>query len=114
LWIGFSTQIVAQDSDGDGSSDADEITIGTNPIFFKDNDGDSIVDHFDPDDDNDGILDYIECDTSITGLINGSFEESTVTCIGGDQYRHVLESNVPGWETTESQNTIEIWCDGFQ
>ena len=47
----------AQDTDGDGLTDADELTIGTKSNVFDDNDSDGIPAHFDPADDNDGILD---------------------------------------------------------
>ena len=46
----FSFSSLAQDTDGDGLSDDDEITIGSNPNLFEDNDGDGVSDHFDPDD----------------------------------------------------------------
>ena len=107
----FSGFILSQDTDGDGLSDADEITIGTDPNFFEDNDNDSISDHFDPDDDNDGILDYVECGYPEGGLINGGFEENPLNCGGG--YSIISASQIPGWSTTASDNKMEIWCDGF-
>ena len=61
-------------------SNDDEITIGTNPYVFEDNDTDGIADHFDPDDDNDGILDSVECGYPGGGLINGGFELGTNGC----------------------------------
>lgn len=57
----FSFSLSAQDTDGDGLSDANEVLIGTSPTVFEDADGDGVSDHFDPDDDNDGIIDAIEC-----------------------------------------------------
>ncbi len=95
------------DSDNDGLSDLDEITIGTDPYFFEDNDGDGIADHFDPDDDNDGILDIVECGYPVGGLINSGFELGTNGCNG-----QFDESMIDGWLTTASDNVIEIWCDG--
>ena len=101
----FSFSSLAQDTDGDGLSDDDEITIGSNPNLFEDNDGDGVSDHFDPDDDNDGILDAIECG-SPTVFINGGFD---ITPRGGLQHMN----NVPGWSTTSTDSVIEIWSNGF-
>ena len=109
LLINFS---FSQDTDGDGLSDADEITIGTDPNFFEDNDSDGIPDHFDPDDDNDGIFDYIECGYPEGGLINGGFEENPIDC-GVRDYQIISSSLIPGWKTTASDNQMEIWCNGF-
>ncbi|MGB0657386.1 MAG: thrombospondin type 3 repeat-containing protein, partial [Flavobacteriaceae bacterium] len=94
----------AQDTDGDGLTDTDEVTIGTNPNVFEDNDSDGIPDHFDPDDDNDGIPDAVECGYINGSIVNGGFE-STVPCNGiYDQ------SSVLGWSTTAPDQKIEIWC----
>ena len=95
------------DSDNDGLDDQDEITVGTNPYVFEDNDGDGIADHFDPDDDNDGILDSIECGYTNGGLINGGFEQGTGGCNG-----IFNENTINGWETTATDDMMEIWCDG--
>ncbi len=95
------------DSDGDGLDDADEITVGTDPYIFEDADADGLADHFDPDDDNDGILDSIECGFINGGLINGGFEEGSGGC------NAILDaSTIPGWETTATDDKMEIWCDG--
>ena len=104
----FSGFILSQDTDGDGLSDADEITIGTDPNFFEDNDNDSISDHFDQDDDNDGIFDYIECGYPNGAVINGSFEDNPKNC--GSGWSPYDESLVPGWLTDGNNNKIEIWC----
>ncbi|MDC1439302.1 hypothetical protein N8151_02000, partial [Flavobacteriaceae bacterium] len=98
---------VSLDSDGDGLSNDNEITIGTNPYVFEDNDGDGIADHFDPDDDNDGILDSIECGFVNGGLVNGGFEIGTNGC---DSI--VNQSSIDGWFTTATDSSMEIWCDG--
>ena len=95
------------DSDNDGLSDLDEITIGTDPYFFEDNDGDGIADHFDPDDDNDGILDSVECGYPGGGLINGGFELGTNGCNS-----FANQSIIDGWFTTATDSIMEIWCDG--
>ena len=95
------------DSDNDGLDDQDEITVGTDPYVFEDNDGDGIADHFDPDDDNDGILDSIECGYTNGGLINGGFEQGTGGCNG-----IFNENTINGWETTATDDMMEIWCDG--
>ena len=104
----ISPFIYSQDTDGDGLSDADEITIGTNPNFFEDNDSDGISDHFDPDDDNDGIPDYEECGYPNGAVINGSFEENPLVC--GSGWAPYSESLVPGWLTDGNSDKIEIWC----
>ena len=91
---------VSLDSDGDGLSNDNEITIGTNPYVFEDNDGDGIADHFDPDDDNDGILDSIECGFVNGGLVNGGFEIGTNGC---DSI--VNQSSIDGWFTTATDSS---------
>ena len=48
--------VYAQDTDGDGLSDADEITLGTDPAVANDTDGDGIFDFFEDDADGDGLL----------------------------------------------------------
>ena len=95
------------DSDNDGLNDDDELSIGSSHLIFEDNDSDGIADHFDPDDDNDGILDSIECGFVDGGLVNGSFELGTVGC-----NKQFDASLIDGWETTASDNKMEIWCDG--
>jgi gliding motility-associated-like protein len=95
------------DSDGDGLDDADEMTVGTDPYIFEDADADGLADHFDPDDDNDGILDSIECGFVNGGVLNGGFEEGTGGC------NSIFDAGtIPGWETTATDDKIEIWCDG--
>ncbi len=79
---------------------------------FPDSDNDGITDEWDIDDDNDGITDAIECGNgSLQNLIvNGSFEQPTIS---GTNVLYVDESLVPGWETTSTDNTIELWGNNF-
>jgi hypothetical protein len=47
--------------------------------------------------------------SAFAGLINGGFEDpSSVTT-----YNILSAANVPGWETTATDNKIEIWQSGF-
>ena len=57
----FTHPVYAVDSDGDGLSDADEITLGTDPAVANDTDGDGIFDFFEDDADGDGVSDAFEC-----------------------------------------------------
>ncbi|MEO1011198.1 MAG: T9SS type B sorting domain-containing protein [Bacteroidota bacterium] len=86
-------------------------------VHSQDFDGDGIPDIVDLDDDNDGILDDRECDfiTYQQPLINGGFEAPIV--VGTHEFLPDnsvgAPNSVPGWETTSTDNTIEIWTDGF-
>ncbi|WP_264791811.1 cadherin-like domain-containing protein [Aureispira anguillae] len=73
---------------------------------IDDNDNDGLSADCDVDDDNDGILDVDECPCLGQELINGSFEDP-----GG--FAFVNENSVPGWNTTASDNLIELWNSGF-
>lgn len=46
------------------------------------------------------------------GLTDFSFEESGSSLVGLNRFRFLNESDVAGWQTTDSK--IEIWGDGFQ
>lgn len=50
------------------------------------------------------------CTEDTTALVNGGFERPTIPA---KSYRQLLESEVPGWETTASDKKIEIWSTGF-
>ncbi len=79
---------------------------------FPDTDGDGITDEYDIDDDNDGITDVVECGAGSLQnlLINGSFEQPVIP---GTNVGYFDETLVPGWETTSTDNTIEMWANGF-
>jgi hypothetical protein len=48
-----------------------------------------------------------------SGLINGGFEAPGTPSQATNTYSFRNESEVLGWETTDSQNKIEIWGTGF-
>lgn len=50
------------------------------------------------------------CTEDTTALVNGGFERPTIPA---RSFRQLLESDVPGWETTASDKKIEIWSTGF-
>lgn len=76
----------------------------------KDSDGDGIYDINDQDDDNDGMLDDDENICLSQDFINGNFENNLVY---PTTFIITAASNVLGWNTTESDNKIEIWKSGF-
>ena len=73
-----------------------------------DTDGDGIANINDLDDDNDGVLDEVECPITTCSpenvVTNGGFEALT----GG----FYTNANYPGWQTTATDNQIEIWNGG--
>lgn len=77
----------------------------------SDSDGDGIGDICDLDDDNDGITDEDEgCPICSGGIfINGDFEENMTHT----NFIQTNEANIPGWNTTSTDNRIEIWESGF-
>ncbi len=79
-----------------------------------DEDGDMVLTGVDLDDDNDGIPDVVECGIDVGGVFlsisNGGFETPLVTP-GGNLI--TLEDNVPGWETTATDDQIELLSSGF-
>ena len=97
------------DSDDPNMPAIDDTTILT--IISLDNDNDDIPDCFDFDDDNDGILDTVEC-SGLSTFVNPSFEDgvdlSLAVTSSGNRY-FFNEADVLGWETTATDNLIEIW-----
>jgi hypothetical protein len=90
-----------------------KITVNSRPPCSTDTDGDGITDNLDLDSDNDGILDSQECGVKVcTGgaIDNGGFE---LPVISGTSATGFLESQVPGWETTATDNYLEYWPNGF-
>ncbi len=92
-------------------SNADTVHVDVTNCF-PDSDNDGITDEWDIDDDNDGLTDAIECGNgSLQNLIvNGSFEQPVIS---GSNVLYVDETLVPGWETTSTDNTIELWGNNF-
>ena len=91
------------------STCADTATTSITVETCTDTDGDGIPDITDLDDDNDGILDTDECAFNYNGLVNGDFENPLVNPGG---FVATDASNVPGWETSASDNKIEFWATG--
>ncbi|MEL6133351.1 MAG: T9SS type A sorting domain-containing protein [Bacteroidota bacterium] len=83
-----------------------------------DTDGDGITNDLDLDDDNDGIPDSEE-GSYVKTLINGDFElldASQATNVWGRAPKRAMalwEIDIPGWNTTASNNRIEVWETGF-
>jgi len=75
----------------------------------KDTDGDGVYDSNDKDADNDGMLDEDENYCLSQEFLNGNFESGPFP----STYVITDASNVEGWNTTASDNKIEIWHDGF-
>ncbi|MCW5908205.1 MAG: gliding motility-associated C-terminal domain-containing protein [Chitinophagales bacterium] len=93
------------------ASNADTVNVQVLNCF-PDSDGDGITDEYDIDDDNDGISDVVECGNGMLQnlIVNGSFEQPV---IAGTNVGYFTQSNVPGWLTTSTDTTIEIWANGF-
>ncbi len=75
-----------------------------------DTDGDGIPDNVDLDADNDGLSGEDECGCSADPFVNGGFESPV---IGASTYSIMNASAVNGWETTATDNRIEVWSTGF-
>ena len=102
------TLVLASDTDNDGISDSDEVTIGMDPLV-RDQDGDGTWDVADSDMDGDGILNTNECNTGATtaiALVNGGFEEPFCPPYG---LCFPTEAQMVGWKTTAPDDTFEVW-----
>ena len=111
----LSAPIVLADLDSDATSGGD-IDFRDAVDDSQDTDNDGVPDVTDLDDDDDGILDIIECGDPPT-YVNQSFEEAIdpSVAIMTDTPHNIYffnESDVPGWETTATDDLIEIWESG--
>ena len=52
----------------------------------------------------------IICSSTDTALLNGSFEEPSIPA---KSYRQIIDTSVPGWNTTATDRKIEIWSNGY-
>ncbi len=50
------------------------------------------------------------CTSTDTALVNGSFEQPSIPA---KSYRQVVDTEVPGWNTTATDKKIEIWSNGY-
>ncbi|MEM6801985.1 MAG: thrombospondin type 3 repeat-containing protein, partial [Bacteroidota bacterium] len=71
---------------------------------------DGIPDSIDLDDDNDGILDTTECGCATDPFLNGGFEQPAVP---RPSFQMINEALIDGWETTATDDLIEIWGAGW-
>jgi len=93
----------------DDHTDGQGISTIPDYLYSGDFDGDGISNYVDLDDDNDGITDTNEGYQGVT-LTNGSFESPV---IGTSTYSIMDESLLPGWNTTATDNQVEVWSTGF-
>jgi gliding motility-associated-like protein len=93
------------------ASNADTVNVQVLNCF-PDSDNDGVTDEYDIDDDNDGIPDVVECGNGTLQnlIVNGSFEQPV---IAGTNVGYYTQSNVPGWSTTSTDTTIELWGNSF-
>ncbi|WP_150546764.1 DUF4347 domain-containing protein, partial [Mesonia oceanica] len=118
ICIAASTNITGKDGDWVLEVGNKNLVIDTYAYNLQctgpdgDCDGDGIPDEVDLDNDNDGILDSVECGFCADPFVNGGFE-SPVIPSGTGTYAQTPADQVPGWETTDVNNSIEIWGDGY-
>jgi len=95
----------SKDTDGDGTGDNSD-AFPNNPAESKDTDNDGIGDNSDPfpNDPNNGGNPSVEL------ITNGSFESTTPNPIG---FAKLDEAFVPGWQTNNPTNKIEVWQSGY-
>ena len=101
----------AQDTDGDGLSDADEITLGTDPAVADDTDGDGIFDFFETDADGDGVSDAFECHGDQIAdytLENTSFEIPDYAAQGYPADDYPVSSAVMLWDTEGPHHELRV------
>lgn len=93
------------------ASNADTVNVQVLNCF-PDSDNDGITDEYDIDDDNDGLPDVVECGNGTLQnlIVNGSFEQPV---IAGTNVGYYTQSNVPGWLTSSTDTTIELWGNNF-
>ncbi|OEK00001.1 hypothetical protein BFP97_00005, partial [Roseivirga sp. 4D4] len=89
--------------DNDGATDSTPATYIVNVALDTDLDG--VADSIDLDDDNDGIPDSDECLT----VVNTGFEFPTITGTNSQ----INENTIDGWQTTASDNLIEVARNGY-
>ncbi|MFK7774811.1 MAG: hypothetical protein AB8F94_21910 [Saprospiraceae bacterium] len=88
----------------------DNVRIEGETSGVLDTDGDGIPDNLDLDADNDGLSGEDECGCSADPFVNGGFESPI---IGSSTYSIMSAASVNGWETTATDNRIEVWSTGF-
>lgn len=119
--IPAGSNVVLRVTASDGTSPGDIIEAGIDDLSIvpnTDTDGDGIYNVADLDDDNDGIPDLEEGDCA--PIINNSDAElplltsftPPISIFDSGHIKIYNASYVPFWETTASDNAIEIWDNG--
>ncbi|MDE3741882.1 T9SS type B sorting domain-containing protein [Maribacter polysaccharolyticus] len=103
------TNTISHTQDQEDTNITEDI-LSASIIVHNDFDKDGVADIVDVDDDNDGIYDSDECEGAFCyeSIVNESFEAPTVS-----GFSIVDESTVPGWNTTATDQKIELWESGF-
>ena len=116
LLSALTHSVYAQDTDGDGLSDADEITLGTDPAVANDTDGDGIFDFFEDDADGDGLFDAFECYGSQQAdytIENPSFETPDYLSQGYSPDDYSVSSAIVQWETEGPHHEIRVGQNAY-